>query len=51
MLAVLLIPALGIPGAKNWKSEWAEYLEGIGSIYVWQEPGLLHAAGMFRQVN
>jgi len=33
------IPALGIPGAGNWKSEWAEYLEGIGSIYVWQEPG------------
>jgi hypothetical protein len=32
------IPALGIPGAKNWKPEWSEHLEGIEKIYVVIEP-------------
>lgn len=31
------IPALGIPGADNWKSEWARHLRGR-LVYVWQEP-------------
>jgi hypothetical protein len=30
-------PALGVPGAKMWKSEWKEYLEGK-EVYIWQEP-------------
>jgi hypothetical protein len=32
------IAALGIPGAANWKAEWAELLEGIEKIYVIKEP-------------
>jgi hypothetical protein len=32
------LPALGIPGANAWKSEWSEYLEGL-TVYVWQETG------------
>lgn len=32
------IPALGIPGASNWKPEFAEYLEGIERIYIVIEP-------------
>lgn len=32
------IPALGIPGASNWKPEFAEYLEGVERIYVVIEP-------------
>jgi hypothetical protein len=32
------IPALGIPGAKNWRPEWAAYLEGIATIVVIVEP-------------
>ncbi len=32
------IPALGIPGASNWKAEFAEYLEGIEKIYAVIEP-------------
>jgi hypothetical protein len=32
------IPALGIPGANNWKQEFAEHLEGIERIYVIIEP-------------
>jgi hypothetical protein len=31
-------PALGIPGANSWKSEWSEKLEGIERIYVVVEP-------------
>jgi hypothetical protein len=31
------LPALGIPGATNWKSEWVEYLEKF-TVYIWQEP-------------
>jgi len=31
------IPALGIPGANQWKSDWARYLEGL-DVYVWHEP-------------
>jgi hypothetical protein len=29
--------ALGIPGAQNWRPEWAAYLDGL-TVYVWQEP-------------
>src|ERR671920_58689 len=32
------IPALGIPGASNWRDEWAYYLEGIEKVYVVIEP-------------
>ncbi len=32
------IPALGIPGATSWKEAWAEYLEGVQTIYVVVEP-------------
>src|SRR5215217_796679 len=32
------IPALGIPGASNWRDEWASYLEGIEKIYAVIEP-------------
>jgi hypothetical protein len=31
------VPALGIPGAATWKSEWAAHLQGI-EVYVWREP-------------
>jgi len=31
-------PALGIPGAKNWKDEWAEHLDGIARVLVCVEP-------------
>jgi putative DNA primase/helicase len=32
------IPAIGIPGAKNWKDEWAGHLDGIPRILVLVEP-------------
>lgn len=32
------IPALGIPGANNWRNEWAGHLEGIERIYIVVEP-------------
>src|ERR671911_181793 len=32
------IPALGIPGANNWRDEWISYLEGIEKIYAIIEP-------------
>jgi hypothetical protein len=32
------IPALGIPGASNWRVEWATYLDGIEKIYAVIEP-------------
>lgn len=31
------IPTLGVPGKTNWKSEWAQKLDGL-RVYVWQEP-------------
>lgn len=31
-------PALGVPGASNWRSEWTERLEGIGKVYAVVEP-------------
>jgi len=31
------IPALGIPGAQNWKSAWAEIVAGR-NLYAWREP-------------
>jgi len=38
------ISALGIPGASNWKSEFAHYLDGY-TVYIWQEPD--EAGGKF----
>jgi hypothetical protein len=32
------IPALGIPGATNWRDGWASYLDGIERIYAVIEP-------------
>jgi MarR family len=32
------IPALGIPGASNWRDGWAAYLDGIEKIYAVIEP-------------
>src|SRR5215207_1556203 len=32
------IPALGIPGANNWKAEFAEHLDGVERIYAVIEP-------------
>src|SRR5215217_1399085 len=32
------IPALGIPGASNWREGWATYLDGIEKIYAIIEP-------------
>ena len=31
------IPALGIPGANNWREEWAETLHGINTVFVVRE--------------
>ena len=31
------IPALGVPGATNWRAEWAQRLAGR-TVYAWQEP-------------
>jgi hypothetical protein len=32
------VPALGIPGASNWRDGWAAYLDGIEKIYAVIEP-------------
>jgi hypothetical protein len=32
------IPALGVPGATNWRNEWAVALDGIEKIYAVVEP-------------
>ena len=32
------LPAVGIPGAKNWRDEWAEHLDGIDHVLVCVEP-------------
>jgi len=32
------LPAVGIPGAKNWKDEWSSCFDGIGAILVLVEP-------------
>ena len=32
------VPAVGIPGASNWKEEWATHFDGIETIYVVVEP-------------
>jgi hypothetical protein len=32
------IPAIGIPGASNWRDGWATYLDGIEKIYALIEP-------------
>ncbi len=31
------IPALGVPGAANWRGEWAQHIAGR-TVYAWQEP-------------
>jgi hypothetical protein len=31
-------PALGLPGAGNWKETWASFLEGFETIYIFREP-------------
>jgi hypothetical protein len=31
-------PAVGIPGASSWRSEWSEHLDGIEKVYVPVEP-------------
>jgi len=31
------IPALGVPGATNWRREWVQHLAGR-TVYAWQEP-------------
>jgi len=31
--------ALGIPGVNTFKAEWTVYLNGIKTVYVWQESG------------
>lgn len=32
------IPAIGVPGASNWKEEWATCFDGIEKIYLVVEP-------------
>jgi putative DNA primase/helicase len=32
-------PAVGVPGATNWKKEWARYFDGIPRILALVEPG------------
>jgi len=32
------IPALGVPGANNWKNEWVGHLDGIEKLYLVVEP-------------
>lgn len=32
------VPALGIPGAGMWREPWAEYLDGVETIYLIEEP-------------
>lgn len=32
------LPALGIPGASNWKADWTSHLEGVERIYAVIEP-------------
>ena len=32
------LPALGIPGASNWKREWTSHLEGVERVYAVIEP-------------
>jgi len=31
------LPALGVPGASNWRAEWKAQIEGL-DVYAWQEP-------------
>jgi hypothetical protein len=32
------VPALGIPGASNWRDAWAAYLDGMEKVYAIIEP-------------
>lgn len=53
------IPALGLPSASMWKSEWETLLDGIETVYVVVEPdaggravlGLLSSVGFRRRVK
>lgn len=38
-LDALAYNALGLPGVMSWKPEWTVYLNGIKTVYVWQESG------------
>ena len=31
------LPAIGTPGANNWRDDWSEHLSDL-TVYVWQEP-------------
>jgi len=31
-------PAVGVPGASSWRSEWSEHFDGIEKVYVVVEP-------------
>ena len=33
------VPAVGMPGAKAWRPQWASYLRDIPVIFPWEEPG------------
>lgn len=37
------LPALGIPGASNWRDGWKEHLAGL-TVYLWQEQDAAGAA-------
>lgn len=32
------VPALGVPGVHTWRNDWSEHLDGIGKVYVVEEP-------------
>ena len=38
MLTYHRFPVIGVPGANNWKPQWAEYLKGV-EVVVFREPG------------
>ncbi|MHB8156192.1 MAG: DNA primase family protein [Desulfocucumaceae bacterium] len=38
------LPLLGVPGANNWKSAFAKYLESL-KVFIWEEPD--HAGAKF----
>jgi hypothetical protein len=33
------VPAVGVPGATVFKSEWADLFIGIAHVFIWREPG------------
>ena len=47
------LPVLGVPGARAWKPQWAELLEGL-EVFVWCEPdegGANFAASIARDIR